>query len=1390
MKTPQTRTLDHPTRVCGALGRQAWCVMLTVMVAHGSGLAQIRTDASLGQAARTLSGPAYVIPQSLGRLAGNNLFHSFQAFNVNSGESAQFTTSTVGLGNVISRVTGGTASLINGPLSLAATGATPHFYFINPAGVTFGAGASIDVPAAFHVSSAHYLKFADGNFYADTTSASTFSSAEPAAFGFLGNSSASILLKDSVLSNAAGGITLVGGDVGIDQAGVWTGSSAIRIVASGAVPLEVGLSGALPSASGRFEMTGGSSLYTAADAQSGGGQIAIAAGDASLLAGALVVTETSTTQPAGAITLNLTGLEIDGRSAAGSTGITSRAAVTDTGAGGLVAVTARDAIRVLGGGMITSDTYGLGAAGNVSIKAGSLLLDGAGHDKSARITNWGNEGQAGLLEVDVTGAIELVNAGQISSSSFGAGQAGNIQLHAGGDFRILSDGSIASDAFAGGHAGRIDLSAQHLTLDATGGKLLTQVSSQALHGSSGDAGSIHISTPASLTLVNGGRIVSDTHSVGQAGDIHVNTGALLLDGRDYNGSTGIFSSASQHSSGHGGTINVDVAGDAQILQSAKVSSSTWSLGRGGDIVFKAHNLLIDGMGNRIGAAISSEATVLSGGDGGSVTVDVAGHLRIGGYGSISATTLAHGNAGPVSVQAGQLTLDGQAAGLASIESTSMVLKEYGDISGDAGSVSVRVAGDALLTGGGRMASDTWSVGHGGDVKLVVGGQLDVINDGAISTFAGGNGPGGNLDIQVAGDLNIGNKGQIQSTTRMDGDGGNLTIKVGGHLNVGGQGYIRSDTTGGSGKAGSINIQASQVLLARGNIEHYAWILSDSYGSGNAGSVNVQASNSIELAEGGFISSDSHDTGHAGTVSVSAPDLRIGATGPVYGAAISSDAYAEGNAGRVEVSAQKLTILQGSRISSSTKTKSSGDGGDIDIHAAQVVLSSGDVKDIAWILSDSYGSGNAGSVNVQASERIELAEGSFITSDAYASGHAGSILVKAPDIRIGGTELGYGAAISSDTYASGNAGQVEVTAQTLTIQGSTSKYPTGITSHSLANSSGNAGTVVVNAAVALQVSGGGVITSGTGGLGRGGEVQVKAGSITLSGAGSQIGAVASAASSGQPGNIQVSADSTLMLDANASLSIENAGNSSQPAAVSASTLTVSAAQLSLQDGAAIKANATGNVAAGALQIDASEHLSLTQASITTSANSGNGGPISLKAGQWVDLNRSQITTSVLGAVGSGGNIAVAADALVMNSGFIQANTAASNASGGLVGINVNSLVASGNTLWVGGQSPYDFAPGIFGFNVVQAAAPTGVSGSIAITSPVLDVSGSLRGLDAQLLGAGELGRNPCQTRAGSSLVSTGRGGLPPSIRGLLRVEPPDGSGPATAALAWRPTGGCP
>ena len=93
-------------------------------------VADIATDGMVGPA-RNLAGPDFSIGAELGATRGNNLFHSFRTFNIDAGESATFT-GPGNIANVISRVTGGDASTLNGLLRSEVGQA--DFFFINPAG--------------------------------------------------------------------------------------------------------------------------------------------------------------------------------------------------------------------------------------------------------------------------------------------------------------------------------------------------------------------------------------------------------------------------------------------------------------------------------------------------------------------------------------------------------------------------------------------------------------------------------------------------------------------------------------------------------------------------------------------------------------------------------------------------------------------------------------------------------------------------------------------------------------------------------------------------------------------------------------------------------------------------------------------------------------------------------------------------------------------------------------------------------------------------------------------------------------------------------------------------------------------------------------------------------
>src|SRR4051794_34803655 len=104
--------------------------------------AQIVTDGSVGPKV-SLSGGEIKIGADLGTRRGANLFHSFEKFGITTGQTATFTGPGT-IKNVISRVTGGEVSNIDG--TLASRVGQADLYFLNPAGVVFGPNARLDVP--------------------------------------------------------------------------------------------------------------------------------------------------------------------------------------------------------------------------------------------------------------------------------------------------------------------------------------------------------------------------------------------------------------------------------------------------------------------------------------------------------------------------------------------------------------------------------------------------------------------------------------------------------------------------------------------------------------------------------------------------------------------------------------------------------------------------------------------------------------------------------------------------------------------------------------------------------------------------------------------------------------------------------------------------------------------------------------------------------------------------------------------------------------------------------------------------------------------------------------------------------------------------------------------
>jgi hypothetical protein len=176
---------------------------------------------------------------------------------------------------------------------------------------------------------------------------------------------------------------------------------------------------------------------------------------------------------------------------------------------------------------------------------------------------------------------------------------------------------------------------------------------------------------------------------------------------------------------------------------------------------------------------------------------------------------------------------------------------------------------------------------------------------------------------------------------------------------------------------------------------------------------------------------------------------------------------------------------------------------------------------------------------------------------------------------------------------------------------------------------------------------------------------------------------------------------------------------------------------------ITVQSTSSGDAGSITVSAVRLVLNDRAAISTTAvkSTASGGDITLKVSDLLYLVGSRITTSVAGETGDGGNITIDPQLVVLNHSSIIANAVEGH--GGDIRINAGAFIGSADS-------------------VVQASSQKGISGTVVITGPRVDVNGALVVLSSELRGRAAVLREACAAygdRPISSLVKAGRGGLP-------------------------------
>lgn len=146
-----------------------------------------------------------------GQRAGVNLFHSFEQFNLETGQTANFI-SQPDIQNIIGRINGGDASVINGLIQVL--GGISNLYLINPAGIIFGGDAQLNLPASLIVTTANGIDFGNNHWF-NITGEPNFSDlmGSPTGFRFDSNTPGAIINLGEIQVDSGNDLILVGGTI-------------------------------------------------------------------------------------------------------------------------------------------------------------------------------------------------------------------------------------------------------------------------------------------------------------------------------------------------------------------------------------------------------------------------------------------------------------------------------------------------------------------------------------------------------------------------------------------------------------------------------------------------------------------------------------------------------------------------------------------------------------------------------------------------------------------------------------------------------------------------------------------------------------------------------------------------------------------------------------------------------------------------------------------------------------------------------------------------------------------------------------------------------------------------------------------------------------------------
>lgn len=484
--------------------------------------AQIRSDGTLSTTVSSSDTLNFVVEK--GDRRGDHLFHSFDAFSIPLGGSAQFENSN-DINIIFSRVTGGQPSNINGTLS--ANG-TADVFFMNPTGILFGPNAQLNIGGSFIATTAEHIAFANGYQFSAVAPRQTplLTISTPIGLQF-GPQAGPITIKNS-------GYRLEGMRLSpvIDQ-----GSPlGLRIEAGrtlGLLGQTLRLSDGIVSApGGQTILAGVESGMVSLESSPWGWDLGFDSverfGDLSLSQSALVGSSSALSSR-----IKLQGHNIHLLD-------NSFVWINSQGqeAGGAIEVNAqnrlqmqRDDSSAVSSGPLFSQNLGLGPGADISVTAGQMEISRSANVRT--ITH--APGDGGDVTVQVVNNLDIIGTdsaipAEIHTITMGPenGDGGTASIAA-GNIHLLDGGSIVTTTFGSGNSGELSIEAtESITIAGAGSTpaIKSNIGSSSFSLLGGDANQVSVHTPR-LTLDRSGTISANTFGTGDAGSVMVNASELI-----------------------------------------------------------------------------------------------------------------------------------------------------------------------------------------------------------------------------------------------------------------------------------------------------------------------------------------------------------------------------------------------------------------------------------------------------------------------------------------------------------------------------------------------------------------------------------------------------------------------------------------------------------------------------------------------------------------------------------------------------------------------------------------------------------------------------------------------------------------------------------------------